>query len=149
MSCKQDSSLRFCGPGTLTRLQLWGTVPYESESHLLPTQKKDQTMETHFDSMQAETSISAGKLKEDLRILVRDAEDLLRATASDMSEKAKDARVRLQHAITNAQASCRNLQAKTAEAAKAADKVVRNHPYEAIGVGFGVGLLVGFLMSRR
>jgi len=38
---------------------------------------------------------------------------------------------------------------KTVEQAKAADKIVREHPYPAIGIAFGLGLLVGILAGRR
>jgi len=43
------------------------------------------------------------------------------------------------------------LEEKTAAAAKAADKIVREHPYQAIGIAFGVGLLTGVpvMRSRR
>jgi len=33
--------------------------------------------------------------------------------------------------------------------AKATDKVIREHPYESIGVAFGVGLLIGVLATRK
>ncbi|HTL16810.1 MAG TPA: hypothetical protein VL793_06210 [Patescibacteria group bacterium] len=33
--------------------------------------------------------------------------------------------------------------------AKAADRVVREHPYPTIGVAFGLGLLLGFLVRRK
>jgi len=32
---------------------------------------------------------------------------------------------------------------------KATDRVVREHPYQSIGVAFGVGLLIGVLINRR
>ena len=38
---------------------------------------------------------------------------------------------------------------KAVERAKAADKVIRTHPYQTIGIAFGVGLLVGFLARRK
>ena len=38
---------------------------------------------------------------------------------------------------------------KAVERAKAADKVIRTHPYQTIGIAFGLGLLVGFLARRR
>jgi ElaB/YqjD/DUF883 family membrane-anchored ribosome-binding protein len=38
---------------------------------------------------------------------------------------------------------------KAVERAKAADKVIRTHPYQTIGIAFGVGLLLGFLARRR
>ncbi len=38
---------------------------------------------------------------------------------------------------------------KAVEQAKAADKVIHDHPYPAIGVAFGLGLLFGVLAARR
>jgi len=40
------------------------------------------------------------------------------------------------------------LQEQTTVAAKATDRAVREHPYQAIGVAFGVGLLVGLLAGQ-
>ena len=40
-------------------------------------------------------------------------------------------------------------EAKAVERAKAADKVIREHPYPTIGVAFGLGLLIGVLVSRK
>ncbi len=50
--------------------------------------------------------------------------------------------------IEKAKAVCQNLEEKTAAAAKAADKVVREHPYQAMGVAFGLGVLIGVLAIR-
>ena len=38
---------------------------------------------------------------------------------------------------------------KAAEHAKEADKVIRDHPYPSMGIAFGVGILIGVLVSRR
>ena len=38
---------------------------------------------------------------------------------------------------------------RAVEQAKAADKVIREHPYETIGLAFGLGLLIGILARRR
>jgi ElaB/YqjD/DUF883 family membrane-anchored ribosome-binding protein len=38
---------------------------------------------------------------------------------------------------------------KAVERAKAADRVIRSHPYQTIGVAFGLGLLIGVLAIRR
>ena len=38
---------------------------------------------------------------------------------------------------------------KAVERAKFADQVVREHPYPTIGVAFGLGLLLGFLVRRK
>ncbi len=106
-------------------------------------------METHFDSMQEQNQISREKIKEDLRTLMHDAEALLKATASDMSDKAREARARLGEALEKAKATCQRMEEKTAAAAKATDKVIREHPYESVGIAFGVGLLLGVLVSRK
>ena len=38
---------------------------------------------------------------------------------------------------------------KAIERAKAADKVIREHPYQTIGLAFGLGLLIGILARRK
>jgi len=80
---------------------------------------------------------------------VRDAEDLLRATAGQAGEKLSEVRSRLASALETAKVTCDVLQEKTVAAAKATDRCIRDHPYESVGVAFGVGLLVGVLVSRR
>jgi ElaB/YqjD/DUF883 family membrane-anchored ribosome-binding protein len=58
-------------------------------------------------------------------------------------------RANLENVIEKAKDVCERLQNQTAAAAKATDKTVREHPYEAIGVAFGLGVLIGFLVCRR
>jgi ElaB/YqjD/DUF883 family membrane-anchored ribosome-binding protein len=106
-------------------------------------------METHFDAMTSESQDARERVKEDLHALMRDAEELLKATAGDMSEKAKLARTRLAEALEKAKGTYRQLEEKTVAAARATDKVIREHPYESIGVAFGVGLLIGVLVARK
>jgi ElaB/YqjD/DUF883 family membrane-anchored ribosome-binding protein len=78
-----------------------------------------------------------------------DAKALLDATADVATEKVTHARTRLASALEAAKETCATLQAKTVESAKAADKVIRDNPYQAIGIAFVVGALAGFLLSRR
>ncbi len=44
---------------------------------------------------------------------------------------------------------CQRTKDKTIESAKVADQAVRMHPYQAIGIAAGVGLLFGLLLGRR
>lgn len=111
-------------------------------------------METNYEELEKAHSVRAReRVKEDLQNLTRDAEDLLKATAGDVSEKAKEARSRVSAALERAKATCSHLQESTIasakEAAKKADVTIREHPYESIGVAFGVGLLIGVLIGRR
>jgi ElaB/YqjD/DUF883 family membrane-anchored ribosome-binding protein len=38
---------------------------------------------------------------------------------------------------------------KAVEQAKAADRVIREHPYHTVGIAFGLGVLIGVLLRRR
>jgi ElaB/YqjD/DUF883 family membrane-anchored ribosome-binding protein len=57
-------------------------------------------------------------------------------------------RAKLEAATEKAKEVCNRLQDQTAAAAKATDKTIREHPYQAIGIAFGVGLLIGVLVAR-
>ena len=89
------------------------------------------------------------RLVSDLKAVVRDAEDLLKATAGQAGEKLSEVRSRLAAGLESAKATCHGLEEKTVAAAKATDRCIREHPYESIGVAFGVGLLIGVLVRRR
>lgn len=111
-------------------------------------------METHFDGIErSHDDMSREKVMDDLKALARDAEELLKATADDvgekMSDKAKEARARLEAAVDRAKSSASRWEDRTVAAARAADRVVRQHPYETIGGGFVIGLLIGVLLTRR
>ena len=95
------------------------------------------------------TSEANEHLAADIKLLARDAEELLKATAGEAGEKIKEVRVRLSKALESAKVTSDYLQDKTVQTAKAADQVIREHPYESMGVAFGVGLLVGLLALRR
>jgi ElaB/YqjD/DUF883 family membrane-anchored ribosome-binding protein len=89
------------------------------------------------------------RLVTDVKLLMRDAENLLKATAGEADEKVKEVRARLAKTVESAKATYDDLQDKTVRAAKATDSVIREHPYESIGIAFGVGLLVGLIVGRR
>ena len=57
-------------------------------------------------------------------------------------------RAKLEAAVEKAKAVCERLEEKTVEAAKVTDKAIREHPYQSIGIAFGVGLLIGVLAMR-
>jgi len=90
-----------------------------------------------------------GRLAADVRLLVRDSEELLKATAGEAGEKIKEVRNRLSKAVESAKATCEKIGDTAVEQAKAADEVIRDHPYESIGIALGVGVLIGILVARR
>lgn len=99
-----------------------------------------------------EVEISKEKLMQDLRVVVADAEELLRATAGQAGEKVSAARERIQESLDAAKvrlaAAQESVIAKTKQAANATDEYVHENPWKAVGIGMGVGLIVGMLISR-
>ncbi len=89
------------------------------------------------------------KLAGDLKTLSHDAEAMLHATAGQAGDKMTELRGRLATTLESAKATYRRIEEKTVAGAKVADKTIREHPYESIGVAFGVGLLIGVLVTRR
>jgi len=146
---------RWTAPGEIP-IRLWLGTPFAAvQNRHTPTNPKRETMETHFPNAENSTSsrIARERVMSDMLALARDAENLLKATASDVSEKAREARTRLMEAVENAKTTCSNMQAQgiesAREAAKKADETIRAHPYESLGVAFGIGVLLGALIRRK
>lgn len=111
-------------------------------------------METNYEAIEkSHGAVARERVRADLENLTRDAEDLLKATAGDVSEKAKEARSRVAAALERAKTTCAHMQEQTVATAKAAakkaDTVIREHPYESIGVALGVGVLLGIVIARK
>ena len=81
--------------------------------------------------------------------LAEDARALMAATADVAGEKVSEARKRLAAALESGKEIYGRVREKAVEGVKAADEVVHEHPYQAIGIAFGVGALIGYLVSRR
>jgi ElaB/YqjD/DUF883 family membrane-anchored ribosome-binding protein len=103
--------------------------------------------------MSNNTDVSREKLASDLRVVVADAEELLRATAGQMGEKAVVARERIQESLRVAKEKLSRVEEavvdKTKAAARATDDYVHEHPWGAVGIAAAVGLVIGMLISRR
>ena len=85
----------------------------------------------------------------DLGALAEDARALMTATADVAGEKVGEARKRLAAALERAKEIAATVRDKAVAGAKATDKAVHEHPYQAIGIALGVGALLGYLLSRR
>src|ERR1041385_8946431 len=95
------------------------------------------------------SEINTDRLVSDLKTVTRDAEQLLKTVSGEMGNGSNAIRMRLGSAIESAKASYHRLEEKTVAGAKATDKPIRTHPYESLGVAFGMGLLLGVLMARK
>ena len=85
----------------------------------------------------------------DLGSLAEDARALLSATADVAGDKVGEARKRLADALDSGREIYGRVRDKAADGVKATDKIVRENPYQAIGIALGVGALVGYLLARR
>lgn len=106
-------------------------------------------MEAHYNFTEEPEVVDREKLAQDLRVLMHDAGELLKSGVAEAGTKATELRSRLQASLQQMKETCRNLEQKTLASAKAADRTIRAHPYESIGVAFGLGLLIGVLSGRR
>jgi ElaB/YqjD/DUF883 family membrane-anchored ribosome-binding protein len=87
-------------------------------------------------------------IRDDLGHLAEDARALMEATADAAGEKVVVARKRLAAALDHSKTIAGGVRDKAVEGAKVADEAVREHPYKAMGVGLGVGVVIGFLIAR-
>lgn len=96
-----------------------------------------------------EREVNMEKLAADFKVVLNDAEAMLKATAGDLGDKAREARARLASSLQSARAGMHRLEEKAVEGAKATDKLIREHPYQSLGIAFAAGLLIGVLVSRK
>jgi ElaB/YqjD/DUF883 family membrane-anchored ribosome-binding protein len=101
----------------------------------------------------AENAATASKEKviEDARVLGKDIQELLKATASVVGEKAAEARTKVQESLKIAQDRLavlpETVKAKSKEAVTVTDQYVREKPWNAVGIAAGVGFLLGIGFS--
>lgn len=97
--------------------------------------------------------VQKDKLMSDLRVVIADAEEMLRMTADEVGEAAADLRSRLQARMNQAKIDLVRLQEAAIVKAKAAghatDEFVHENPWKSIGIAAGIGLVVGLLIGRR
>ena len=98
-----------------------------------------------------ETAIR-GKLAEDLKAVLADAEELLKATANQTGERIAAARSKAEESLKAVKARLAEqefeVMAKTKAFAKAADDLVRDNPWKARGIVAAAGFVLGLLAAR-
>ena len=99
------------------------------------------------------SDVTKEQLIHDFKVVVADAEALLKATAGQGGEAMAEARARVGESLAAAKAKLTEAEAaliaRTKAAAKATDEYVHGHPWQAIGVAASVGVVIGLLIGRR
>jgi ElaB/YqjD/DUF883 family membrane-anchored ribosome-binding protein len=97
--------------------------------------------------------VNTDKLVADLKVVIADAEELLRATASTAGEKVSAARAKMEDSVRTAKVKLAQAQDVMVDQAKAAagaaDDYVHAHPWKAVGFAAAIGVILGMLISRR
>lgn len=93
------------------------------------------------------------RLTQTLQDIVGDADSLLKAAHDSGSAHYTAARDKLEQRLSRARLELEDLQdtalRKAKHAAHVTDVAVHDHPYAAMGVAGGVGVLLGLLIARR
>lgn len=88
-------------------------------------------------------------IRNDLDQLAHDTGTLLAATADMAGEQIGEARTRLSTMLGRSRDFCDRMRDRTLEGAQAADCAVHRNLYQAIAVGVGAGVVIGYLLSTR
>lgn len=98
-------------------------------------------------------NVSKEKLVADLKTVLSDADELLRAAAASTGEKAAEMRERAAVMLKRATDKMQDLQDAAFErgkaAARATDDFVHEHPWRAVGIAAAVGFVLGLVVNRR
>ena len=97
--------------------------------------------------------ITKQQLIADFKVVMADAEALLKATANQSGEKIAEVRAKVEESLKAVKANLADAQSalvdKTKATAQATDSYVHDHPWKVIGVAASVGVIVGLLIARR
>ena len=97
--------------------------------------------------------VTTAKLLEDLQAVVRDAQALLDATATQSGERIENVRARAEQSLSQAKSRISEVEDEALqsvrEVATATQDYVKNNPWQSVGIAAGVGLLLGLLLRRR
>jgi ElaB/YqjD/DUF883 family membrane-anchored ribosome-binding protein len=93
------------------------------------------------------------RLLDDLKLIIQDADYLLRSTGQQVDEGYRQARARFESTLSDAKDGLSTLETRvTTSARDAADSTqefVQENPWQAVGIGALAGLVVGVWLGRR
>jgi ElaB/YqjD/DUF883 family membrane-anchored ribosome-binding protein len=103
--------------------------------------------------MSKEKSSSRDRLEKDMKAVISDTQQLLKATAGQAGGDIQSAREQIERTFNSAKTSLEEFERegmdKVKEVAGAADRFVRENQWPSLGIAAGIGLIFGWLLSRR
>ena len=102
-------------------------------------------MEVYFGNLTAKNA-PLDQLAEDVSFLVHDAEELVHASGAKRSAKSQ---AELENALERVKTRGERIKQQALDGARATDRVIRQYPYQSLGVIFALGFLLGCLLKRK
>jgi len=102
-------------------------------------------MELYYKDLISEDA-SLEKLVDDLMRVVQGVEELAQAAGANPDDFRPE---EITSRLARLKENCHRVKERTVATARSADKMVRDHPYAALGWAFAFGLLAGAVLSRR
>jgi ElaB/YqjD/DUF883 family membrane-anchored ribosome-binding protein len=92
-------------------------------------------------------------VRNDMRTLMNDAQELFREAAHATGDKAEELRSKGLKLLDTAMDRAQELQTAAVEKSKAVahdtNEFVQENPWKAVGIAAGVGFVIGMLVARR
>ncbi|AKM32528.1 hypothetical protein AB870_04925 [Pandoraea faecigallinarum] len=89
----------------------------------------------------------------DIKSVLADAEDLLKQAANTTGERASELSDKALALLKQAKEKASDVQVvvveKSKQAARATDDYVHDHPWQAVGIAAGIGVVIGLLLNRK
>ncbi|CFB60326.1 membrane protein [Pandoraea apista] len=89
----------------------------------------------------------------DIKSVLADAEDLLKQAANTTGERASELSDKALALLKQAKEKASDVQVvvveKSKKAARATDDYVHDHPWQAVGIAAGIGVVIGLLLNRK
>lgn len=99
------------------------------------------------------TTAGKDKLMNDLKVVVADAEDLMRITTNQAGESVAGTRAQIKNQLSHAKEELVHLQETATAKAKAmgqnTDVYVHANPWKSMAIAAGLGVVIGLLAGRR
>jgi len=109
--------------------------------------------EANGHSDKATSAGAPSQASRDIHDFLADVEDLIKATSSLTGEELARARAKLSQRVAAARESVEQISEKVTDqvrsTARTTDSYVREHPWQAVGIGAALGLLLGLALTRR
>lgn len=103
--------------------------------------------------MNDSSEVNRDKLIADMKVVITDAEELLKATTSAAGDRVNAARAKIEESMKVAKVKIAAAEEVVVDRAKAAaratDDYVHAHPWKAVGTATAIGVILGMLISRR